>query len=112
MFKSIIKIAVCAGLLAINASQAQDGDPTRPLGAVSISTNSALGGDAAPGVTLNSILMANDRKIAIINGQTVRENQTLKSSGAIVRKIEADSVTLQQGDRVWRLTLDKVAIRK
>jgi hypothetical protein len=42
----------------------------------------------------------------------LRELQTVKGVGAVVKKIEADAVVLQQGDKVWRIALNNTAIRK
>ena len=98
-------------LCSINHTQAQVVDPTRPLG----------GGDTVGGgvnrseqetITLMSIFIGDDRKMAIINSQTVHENDTVKGIGVKVIKIEADAVTLQQGNKIWRMPLNKVVIRK
>lgn len=83
-------------------------DPTRPLQYSAPATGEAEG----QGIELTSILIANDRKLVIINGQTLRELQTVKGVGAVVKKIEADAVVLQQGDKVWRVALNNTAIRK
>lgn len=112
MFKYIMYMAVMAALLAVNATQSQELDPTRPLGAATMPVADGLKGEAEQGVVLNSILISSNRKIAIINGQAAHENQLLKNSGVKVIKIEADAVTLQQGDKVWRLPLNKIAVRK
>lgn len=83
-------------------------DPTRPLQY----SAPVAGAVQDQGIELTSILIAHDRKLVIINGQTLRELQTVKGVGAIVKKIEADAVVLQQGDKVWRVTLNNTAIRK
>lgn len=83
-------------------------DPTRPLQY----SAPVAGGTQDQGIELTSILIANDRKLVIINGQTLRELQTVKGVGAVVKKIEADAVVLQQGDKVWRVALNNTAIRK
>lgn len=95
-------------MFVLPAAAQQIADPTRPLGhsydAGVVSTGT--------GVQLTSILVSPNRKLAIINGQTVRELQTVKGLGAIVKKIDADAVTLQQGDKVWRVALSNTAVRK
>ena len=83
-------------------------DPTRPLQY----SAPATGSTQEQSIELTSILIASDRKLVIINGQTLRELQTVKGVGAIVKKIEADAVVLQQGDKVWRVALNNTAIRK
>jgi MSHA biogenesis protein MshK len=91
--------------------QAQEpvADPTRPLNFVGVPGAASNEQDA---IQLTSILIASDRKVAIINGQSLRENQTLKGIGAVVKKIDADAVTLQQNGKVWRVALNNTAIRK
>lgn len=95
------------------AVQAQEpvADPTKPLGFVG-GTGGAVAGSAQDTIQLTSILIASDRKVAIINGQTLQENQTLKGVGALVKKIDADAVTLQQNGKIWRVPLHNTAIRK
>lgn len=84
-------------------------DPTKPLNFVG-ATGTA--GNAQETITLTSILISSDRKVAIINGQPLQENQTLKGVGAMVKKIDADAVTLQQNGKVWRVVLNSTVIRK
>lgn len=89
---------------------AQAQDPTRPLGQAGVVSGAAL--SEREGLQLTSILISADRKLAIINGQTLQENQTIAGVGAQVKKIDADAVTLQQGNRIWRLSLYKTNIRQ
>lgn len=110
MFK-LSKIFSFSLLLLAASAQAQESvtDPTKPLG-----FSGGVGGGAGNAqetIQLTSILIAEDRKVAIINGQSLRENQTLKGVGAVVKKIDADAVTLQQNGKVWRVALN-TAIRK
>ena len=111
MFKKLLNASfLLFGL--VTYAQAQDSvtDPTKPLGFSGV-TGSA-GAKAQETIQLMSILIAEDRKVAIINGQALRENQTLKGIGATVKKIDADAVTLQQNGKVWRVALNNTAIRK
>ncbi|MFO1388079.1 hypothetical protein [Cellvibrio sp.] len=85
-------------------------DPTKPLGFSGGA--GVVGVSAQQTIQLTSILIAEDRKVVIINGQALRENQTLKGVGATVKKIDADAVTLQQNGKVWRVALNNAAIRK
>jgi len=83
-------------------------DPTKPL-----NFSGAVGGTSVEeSLQLTSILISDTRKIAIINGQALQENQTLRGIGATVKKIDADAVTLQQNGKVWRVRLNNTAIRK
>jgi MSHA biogenesis protein MshK len=110
VFKIANNIIFLAIFFAIGA-QAQEPvtDPTKPLGFSGSGTSTI---NAQDSIQLTSILIAEDRKVAIINGQTMRENQTLKGIGATVKKIDADAVTLQQNGKVWRVALNSTAIRK
>lgn len=83
-------------------------DPTRPLGH-HYSTSKAV----AQKLQLHSILISSERKLAIINGQQLRENDVIKDSAGIrVKRIEANGVVLQQGEKTWRLSLNATSIRK
>lgn len=108
-FKMIVLIAIFFAAFA----QAQEpvADPTKPLG-FSGAAAGTTAGNAQETIQLTSILIASDRKVAIINGQALRENQTLKGVGALVKKIDADAVTLQQNGKIWRVALNNTAIRK
>lgn len=101
-------LALALFLYAVIAPAEEFSDPTRPLQYSAPVT----GGVEGQGIELTSILIANDRKLVIINGQTLRELQTVKGVGAVVKKIEADAVVLQQGDKIWRVALNNTAIRK
>jgi MSHA biogenesis protein MshK len=96
-------------LCFINLAQAQV-DPTRPLGGGDTIAGAAKGEQET--ITLMSIFIGEDRKMAIINGQSVHENEIVKGVGVKVLKIDADAVTLQQGNKIWHLPLNKVVIRK
>lgn len=80
-------------------------DPTRPLGYEKKTL--------AASYQLQSILLASTRKLAVINGQQLQENQFIKNSGGVqVVKIEPYQVLLQQGDKRWALTLRKSSLVK
>lgn len=105
------KAVLFLALLGVSSSLFADiADPTRPLGAAGAVESGTTGEQQA--IRLSSILVASERRVAIINGQPVQEQQTLKGIGAVVKKIEADAVILQQGDKVWRVSLNKTAVRK
>jgi MSHA biogenesis protein MshK len=103
-----------AGLIfsvCMSQAQANDTDPTRPLG-YEQSSGEGISGSGQSSIKLSSILFSSDRKIAIINGQQLRENQTIKGIGAQVKKIDAGAVTLQQGNKTWQVFLNETVIRK
>ena len=84
-------------------------DPTTPLGykviAGKVTTSTSY--------ELNSILISTHRKLAIINGQTLREGQIIEgSSGVRVMHISAQRVSLQQAEKRWELILSPTTIRK
>ncbi len=112
---SVFKLSLCCVLVlwasAANA-QAQEPvtDPTKPLGISGSSGVSAV--NAENPIRLTSVLIARDRKVAIINGQPLQENQTLKGVGALIKRIDANAVTLQQNGKTWRVALDNTAVRK
>jgi hypothetical protein len=83
-------------------------DPTRPLGHSGV----GVAQDDAP-LRLQSILVSDSRKVAYINGQQLREQNVIAGSAGIkVIRIEAGSVTLQQGEKRWKLNLNNVTVRK
>lgn len=83
-------------------------DPTQPLGH---SANARVA--AQKPLRLQSVFVSGSRKLAYINGQQVREQDLLSNSNGIkVIRIEAEGVTLQQGEKRWRLKLNKVAVRQ
>ncbi len=93
------------------ADPVRHADPTRPLGYEQASGEGiSVAGESL--INLSSILLGSERKIAIINGQQLHENQIIKGVGAKVTKIEPDAVTLRQGNKVWRVLLNKTVIRK
>ena len=112
MFKYTGLIFACLSIMILcRQVNADPLDPTRPLGyGQSVRVEASKKEEVT--IVLNSILIASDRKIAIINGQQLREGETVKSVGAQIKKIEADAVTLQQGGKVWRLPLNTTIIRK
>lgn len=102
--------------LALAATLAQAGppaqeeplrDPTRPL------DHRPAAGSAGQEWELHSILIGAQRKLAVINGQQLRENEEIPGSGGVVlRLIEPGSVVLQQDARRWRLHLNSETVRR
>lgn len=82
--------------LAGNAAALRD--PTRP-------TDPALyfSGGHSGGWTLQSILVSNNRRIAIINGKRVQEGDHVGS--ARVTRIRNSQVVIKTGDRTLKLRL-------
>jgi len=94
------------GMLSATAwASAQEGtprDPTKPL-------NFRVQESSAP-LMLNSILIGDGRRLAIINGEQLSEGSVIPgTSGVRLRRIQAQTVLLEQGDRRWRLSLPAAA---
>lgn len=106
MCKAIAALIVATLFLSAASAQAEPlRDPTRPLG----HTRTA----SAVELELNSILVGGTRKLAVINGQQLRENDLIEGSGGIrLRRIESHAVVLQQGDNTWRLRLAGSSVRR
>jgi MSHA biogenesis protein MshK len=79
-------------------------DPTRPLGH-SGNTHASV----EQPLRLQSVLVSESRKIAVINGQQVRERDLIKNSGNTqVLSIDSGGVVVQKGTKRWRLELNSV----
>lgn len=107
MFKRLsysIIFVLTAGLGSATYAEALR-DPTRPL-------NHNPGAQSVD-LELNSVLVGSDRRLAVINGQPLRENEMIANSGGVrVRRILARSVELEQGDTRWTLSLAKESVRR
>lgn len=96
-------------VLANDVSARDVRDPTTPLGHVA--TNATASG--AKQFSLNSILISPQRKLAIINGSTLREGQTVPGTGNVkVQRISAQAVVLQQADQTWVLRLSSSIMKR
>lgn len=105
MFKVIALLFIAAAWPAF-ASAENLRDPTRPLG------HSATAGVPVEW-ELNAVLIGGTRKLAVINGQKLRENEMLPgSAGVRLQTIEPQAVILQQGTRTWRLRLAGNQVRR
>lgn len=96
--------------LAAEKSVAAERDPTRPL------TYSAGGKHAeTQGVVLrlSSVLISTQRKLAIINGQTLHEGQTIPgANGARLISINQQGVVVQQDGQTRELRIAPHVIKK
>ena len=96
-----------AGLIVVASASAtshQLRDPTRPLGYHN------GGGASTQAISLQSILVAKGRRLAIINGETLKENDFIGDIQVIA--IAHDRVTLSRGGRQWDLWLHDSTMRK
>jgi len=91
--------------------QQEQRDPTRPLGYSVVGKGS--GKANAVELRLSSVLISAQRKLAIINGQSLREGQTIPgSNGITLASIKPWGVVLQQAGRTWELRLAPSVIKK
>lgn len=94
------RVAGCilAGLLSVTA-QAQLRDPTEPPAALRQASEGTAGADVAARVDtapqLQSVLISRKRRVAVIDGETVRVGQ--RHRGALVASIAPTQVVLQRG---------------
>lgn len=108
MYKNIAQVVVC--LIALDwvccertfAVEANLPDPTRPLEYREASTPAAS-------LQLDSILISDVRKIAVINGVALTEQDWLGDKQVI--KIESHQVTLMQAGKTIVLPLHRSSIR-
>lgn len=112
MYK-IIASSLCILLFSMGVLAESDTqvvrDPTTPLGHV---TPSATNSDAQQ-FTLNSILISPQRKLAIINGSTLREGQLIPGSANVkVQRISTQAVVLQQAQQTWVLRLSPSIVKR
>lgn len=107
---TIFFVLLPGGSLLANETNAPDvRDPTTPLGHVV--SNATKNG--AQHFALNSVLISPQRKLAIINGSTLREGQTVPGSGNVkVQRILAQAVVLQQADQTWVLRLSPSIVKR
>jgi hypothetical protein len=105
IFVASVFLQVCVAQVQANTS-----DPTRPLTGYAGGNHETTSGQNS--IRLHSILVSDHRKIVIINGQQLQENEMIKGVGAKVKKIDIDSVTLQQGNKIWRVLLNQTTVRK
>lgn len=105
---SLCGLLLSASVWAIESNPADVRDPTAPLGY--IATGAEVNGAQ---LALNSVLISPRRKLAIINGSTLREGQIVPGSGDVkVQKILAQAVVLQQADQTWVLRLSPTILKR
>jgi len=74
-------------------------DPTRPLGFVSKKSKTES-------LILHSVLMSKQRKVALINGQQLTENDVIAGSGGVVLEhIMPHSVQVSLAGKRWQVYL-------
>lgn len=82
-------------------------DPTMPMGQL-VATQA----NPEVALTLNSILISSQRRVAVINGQALRQGETIKGSAFRVVSIKNNSVTVQSNNTTRVLSLVDSKVKK
>lgn len=84
-------------------------DPTTPLGLRA----SARSNVANQTLILSSVLISPQRKVAIINGVSLREGQLVPgTNGVKVQRISPQTVVVQQASKAWALRLSPTVVTR
>ncbi len=103
-------LTALAAVLLIAGNSAAGPDPTRPPTPNEIRAWRGQGGDQAATWRLESVLISEHRRVAVINGHTVGTGDQV--DGAVVTAIAAGSVRLEASGETVELTLDRQASSK
>lgn len=84
-------------------------DPTTPLG-LRASARSTVANQT---LILSSVLISPQRKVAIINGVSLREGQLVPgTNGVKVQRISPQTVVVQQASKAWALRLSPTVVTR
>lgn len=103
----VVSVLLAAWLLALPV-QAQFDDPTRPPSFSGLASGAAQD-SGAPAWQLSSILVSPQRRLAIINGKTVRQGDHINN--ARVLKIRITGVTLRTSKETFTVKLLPVRVK-
>lgn len=107
----VIQVIVPANTYAQDNARQPGRDPTRPLGYQLVAGKTSVVKEAE--LKLSSVLISAQRKLAIINGQSLREGQTIPGTqGVVLVGIYPRGVTVAQGERRWELKMAPSVIKK
>ena len=104
------KLCCAIGLmmvLPVVADTEQLRDPTTPLGQILATKENTV-----VALNLNSVLISSQRKVAVINGQALRQGEEIKGSGFRVVSIKKNSVTVQSHNTTRLLSLVDSKVKK
>lgn len=104
----IAAAALLAALALEAGAEPALGDPTRPTALISAAAAAAAAAPAGPRWRLQSTLVADDRRLAVINGRTVSRGDRV--DGAQVVEIGDGGVTLELAGRRLQLHVVPPAI--
>jgi MSHA biogenesis protein MshK len=82
-------------------------DPTMP-----IHFSGSVGTQPMVSLKLNSILISQQRRVAVINGQFVRQGEEIKGTGFRVTGIHTNSVSLRSNESTRVLSLIDTKVKK
>ena len=104
--KGLLLFGLClAAVPMVSADKEGLQDPTLPLGASSAKKA------VEETLILNSVLIGEQRKVAVINGQYLSEQDTIKASGGgVLERIMPHAVMLNKAGKRWRISLQQTAI--
>lgn len=105
-----IACIVCIAAASLAHANERFSDPTRPPSALSASAQAKAGAPANRPLELQAILHAAGRRVAIINGRRVHENESIESARIIT--ISKDSVRLTRSGKAIELSLKHESIKK
>lgn len=90
------------GVFSFAAFAREPADPTRPPAAATIAPKTDASPKRQP-LDLSAVFFADDRRVAIINGQRLHEQEVIE--GARILEIEPGSVRLVRNDAEFRVEL-------
>ena len=91
------------------STDAEVRDPTTPLGLIANPTPT----NSEHHYELDSVLISAQRKLVVINGNSLREGQVIPGSGGVkVQRISPQKVVLQQGPKSWALNLSPTVVNR
>lgn len=108
VIRMLMAVALAGGLAPVGAEAAVP-DPTRPATAAEVRAWSGRGGERFSAWRLESVLIADSRRVAVINGDRVGVGDLV--NGAEVVAIDAGRVTLRTGGREIELVMNRPWIK-
>jgi MSHA biogenesis protein MshK len=108
VYKSLYSLLLILITLPVFADAEKLRDPTMPMGQQAASQHNP----AAVALHLNSVLISSQRRVAVINGQALRQGEEIKGSGFRVVSIKTNSVTVQSNNATRVLSLIDSKVKK
>lgn len=105
--RAFLLACLLVSLGAVGAAAAELADPTRPTRTLPATPGSP---QAAAALRVSAIFISGERRIAVVNGRSVRVGETI--GGATVQRIERDRVSFLRGGRTFSVTLLSASARQ